>query len=174
MLTNSGDEFPPRVVDEILAVLLPPYRLKRATAANVTPQQPPPAPPSSTLTGEWTGFVRTYLGSVPLTLSISASGDVQGKLRSTHGSVVQAAPVRRFAFTDRGLTGRLTGDFNLGTNDDVATIPYDLDVELYLNDARTHSGRKGQMLYGAVTTRPRPEARHGALLSYWVELRKKP
>ncbi len=70
------------------------------------------------------------------------------------------------------LIGRLTGNFNLGTNDDIATLPYDLDVELYLNDARID--RKGLMLYGAVTTRPRPEARHGALLSYWVELRKRP
>jgi len=174
MLTNSGDEFPPKVVDEILATLLPSFALKRASAAAVAAQQPPPAPPSSTLTGEWTGFVRTYLGAVPLTLSISASGDVQGKLRSAHGSFVQASTVRRFAFTDRGLTGRLTGDFNLGTDDDVATMPYDLDVELYLNDALTHSGGKGPMLYGSVTTRPRPEARHGALLSYWVELRKRP
>jgi CubicO group peptidase (beta-lactamase class C family) len=174
MLTNSGDEFPPKVVDEILATLLPSYALKRATAAATTPQQPPPAAPSSTLTGEWTGFVRTHLGSVPLTLSISALGDVQAKLGSNQGGFVQGAPVRRFAFTDRGLTGRLTGDFSLGTNDDAATRPYDLDVELYINDAGTHGGGKGQMLYGAVTIRPRPEAHHGALLSYWVELRKTP
>jgi len=153
VLTNTGDEFPPKLLDEILSTLLPPYRLKRTTASNTTPQQP--AKPSSSLVGNWTGSVRTYRGDVPLTLSISAAGDVQAKLGS-----VASQPLNKFEFTDRGLIGRLTG--NLGVDEDTGPEPYDLDFELYL---------KGDTLYGATTTRPRAGARYGARLSYWVELR---
>jgi hypothetical protein len=161
MLTNSGDQFPPKIVDEILSVMLPSYRLKRAAASNSGAQQPStPAKPPSPLVGDWVGHVRSYRGDVPFTFSVAASGEIQAKLRSA-----SATSVNRFAFTDRGLLGRLTGDFDLATNDDMATKPYDLDVELYLKD---------DVLYGAVTTRPRPGARYGARLSYWVELRKRP
>ena len=72
-------------------------------------------------------------------------------------------PLNKFEFSDRGLIVRLKG--NLGTDEDTGPEPYDLDFELYL---------KGDMLYGATTTRPRPGARYGAKLSYWVELRKTP
>jgi hypothetical protein len=102
---------------------------------------------------------------VPLTFSISPTGDIQAKLRSDSSTTLN-----KFDFTDRGLTGRMTG--NLSTDDDTGPEPYDLDVELYLNEAAVFGAKKGEMLYGAVTTRPRPTARYGARLSYWVELRK--
>lgn len=159
MLTNTGDEFPPKIVDEILSVLLPPYRLKRE--ANSTSQRQPtePVKPSSSMVGDWVGRVHTYRGDVPLTFSISPTGDVQAKLRS-----FSLSPTNKFEFTDLGMIGRVTGNINLGTDDDTGTELYDLDVELY---------RKDKILYGAVTTRPRAGARYGARLSYWVELRKR-
>lgn len=157
VLTNTGDEFPPKLLDEILSVLLPPYRLKKA-AASTTSQSSANAKPSTSFVGNWAGSVRTYRGDLPFRFSISASGDVQAKLGS-----VAATPLNKFEFTDRGLTGRLTGD--LGTVEDTGPEPYDLDFELYLKD---------DLLYGAVTTRPRPGARFGARLSYWVELKKRP
>ncbi|HEX6729499.1 MAG TPA: hypothetical protein VF074_05785, partial [Pyrinomonadaceae bacterium] len=167
--TNTGDGFPPKLVDEILSVLLPSYRLKRATASNRATQQPSvPAEPPTSLVGNWVGRVHTYRADLPLTFSISTSGDVQAKLRST-----LAVPVNRFEFTDRSLTGRLTGNFSLGTDEDTGPEPYDLDIELYLNDAPALAAKKVDMLYGLVTTRPRPGARYGARLSYWVELRKR-
>ena len=167
VLTNTGDEFPPKIVDEILSVLLPTYRLKREAASNSKPQEPSvPAKPPSSLVGEWVGHVHTYRGDVPLTFSISASGDVQAKLRSA-----AAQPVNRFEFTDRGLIGRLTGNFNLGTDDDTGPEPYDLDVELYFH--KMPATRKGDMLYGAATTRQRSGARYPARLSYWVELNRR-
>jgi len=159
VLTNTGDEFPPKLVDEILSVLLPPYRLRRATPSNTRQQQSSlDAKPSAPFVGKWVGNVHTYRGDLPLTFSISASGDVHAKLGS-----VSAVPLNKFEFSDRGLIVRLKG--NLGTDEDTGPEPYDLDFELYL---------KGDMLYGATTTRPRPGARHGAKLSYWVELRKTP
>jgi len=155
MLTNTGDEFPPKIIDEILSVLLPSYRLKRASVSN-TQQSKPDNKPASSLVGNWVGKVKTYRGDVPLTFSISASGDVQAKLGS-----VASTPLNKFEFTGDGLLGRLTG--NLRTTEDTGPEPYDLDLELYLKD---------DMLYGATTTRPRAGARYGARLSYWVELRK--
>jgi len=103
-------------------------------------------------------FARAARHRSVFSVADGCSGDGQAKLRS-----VLAEPLNRFEFTERGLTGRLTG--NLGTVQDTGPEPYDLDFELYL---------KGDMLYGAVTTRPRPGARYGARLSYWVELRKRP
>src|SRR4030095_8408742 len=102
----------------------------------------------SSFVGNWVGKVHTYRGDLPLTFSISASGDVQSKL----GSVL-AVPVNRFEFTDRSLTVRLTDKLDLGTDEDTGPEPYDLDFELYL---------RGDKLYGATTTRPRPGARYGA------------
>jgi len=159
MLTNTGDEFPPKVVDEILSVLLPPYKLKRSNASNARSAQPKDyRKPAASLVGNWMGKVRTYRGDVPLTISISDSGEVQATVSSA-----DSQQVGRFEFSENGLTGRLTGNLSLGTTEDTGPEPYDLDFELYL---------KGAMLYGSTTTRPRPGARHGARLSYWVELTK--
>lgn len=153
MLTNTGDEFPPKIVDEILSVLLPPYRLKR----EAKPSSPKPeVKPSTSFIGDWVGHIHTWRGDLPFTLSISTSGDVQAKLKS-----VPVETLNKFEFTDRRLLGRLTG--NLGTAEDTGPKAYDLDFELYL---------KGDMLYGSTTTRPRPGSRYGARLSYWVELKK--
>jgi CubicO group peptidase (beta-lactamase class C family) len=156
MLTNTGDEFPPKIVDEILSAMLPPYRFKREANSNNKPTPKPDTRPSTSMVGDWVGHIHTYRGDLPLTLSISAAGDVKAKLKS-----VSVETLGKFEFTDRGLLGRLTG--NLGTVEDTGPEPYDLDFELYL---------KGDTLYGSTTTRPRPGARYGARLSYWVELKK--
>ena len=155
VLTNTGDDFPPKLLDEILSELLPPYRMNRATASNAKPK--PETKPSTSIVGNWTGRIKTYRRDLPLTLSISDAGDVQAKLDS-----VASTPLNKFEFTERGLIGRLTGG-KLGTDEDTGTDPYDFDVELYVKD---------DTLYGAVTTRPRPGSFRGARLSYWVELKK--
>ncbi len=157
MLTNTGDEFPPKIVDEILSTLLPQYRL-RSQNAPINSAQPASTQIKtfSSFIGNWVGKVHTYRGDVPITMTMSASGDVQAKVGS-----VSATTVKKFELSNEGLLGRLTG--KLGTDDDTGPEPYDLDFELY---------RKGNMLYGSTTTRPGPGARYGARLSYWVELRK--
>ena len=157
VLTNTGDDFPPKIVDEILSELLPPFRARREAASNTKPQPKPETKPSAALVGNWTGQVHTYRKDMPLRLSVSESGDIQARFGS-----VSSAPLNKFEFTERGLIGRLTGA-NLGTDEDTGTGPYDFDVELYVKD---------ETLYGAVTTRPRPGDFRGARLSYWVELRR--
>jgi CubicO group peptidase (beta-lactamase class C family) len=157
VLTNTGDLFPPKLVDEILSVLLPSYRQKKAIAADKKQQQPSPnTKASSSFVGNWAGNVQTYRAPMPLVFSISDSGNVQAQLGSDSVTLVNNA-----RFAGLGLTGRFTGKLNV--DEDTGSEPYDLDFELYL---------KGDMLYGSVTTRPRPNSRYGARWSYWVELRK--
>jgi hypothetical protein len=45
------------------------------------------------LTGEWTGKVQTYQGSLPLKFSIAASGDVHARLGSQLETVLNNASV---------------------------------------------------------------------------------
>jgi CubicO group peptidase (beta-lactamase class C family) len=157
VLANKGDSLPETIVPEVLSVLLPSFRQKRAAAKN--PEKPPdkiPEPPPPALVGNWAGIIRTPKRELPLTFSISTTGDVQAKLGSELNTLLNHA-----RFTSPRLTGVMAG--NLGMDEDTGGEPYDLRFELYV---------RGNTLYGAVTTRPRPGSKHGGLLSYWVELRK--
>ncbi len=78
MLWNTGTPDGGKVVDQVLATLLPRCR-KNLEAAAATAVKPPAqsaraseAPPS--MIGAWNGFVETYRGKTPLTLDVSASG----------------------------------------------------------------------------------------------------
>jgi len=161
-LTNIGATLPSRVIDEILAVLLPPYRQRYAEAARGDQPRPRPRPdksdadgPPAPLLGEWSGVIQTYRGEVPLTFSVSPSGDVHAKLGTQLATLLNQA-----RFTSPGLNGTMMG--NLGVEEDVGPDPYDLQFELYLLD---------DVLYGSVTTRP--QSHRSARLSYWVELKHK-
>ena len=141
----------------MLSVLLPTFRQKRAAARN--PEKAPveiSAPPPPALVGNWAGIIRTDRKELSLTFSISATGDVHAKLGSELNTLLNYA-----RFTSQRLTGVMAG--NLGMDEDTGGEPYDLRFESYV---------RGNTLYGAVTTRPRPRSRHGGLLSYWVDLRK--
>ncbi len=156
-LSITGTVLPDAVIQEVLSTLLPSYREKRAAArGNEQRQRPKPNPPSPSLVGNWTGTVSTYRESLPLTLSIAESGEVQAKLGSQLRTLLNDARFEK----DR-LTGLMWG--NLGTEEDTGPDPYDLDLELYL---------RGGALNGAVTTRPHPGARHFTRLCYWVELKR--
>ena len=72
------------IVDEVLAALLPEYKKNLAAAASApvpppAPQSPPAEVPSE-MVGSWTGFVGTYKGKVPLTVTIDATGHLVAKL----------------------------------------------------------------------------------------------
>jgi CubicO group peptidase (beta-lactamase class C family) len=161
ILANTGSDFPPKLMDEILSVLLPSYRQNDATAGIKPAPQRPTASPS--LTGNWVGRIHTYKGDVPLTFSISESGEVQTTLGSAPVMLLKNARSGS-RFGKQFLAGRVTAS-NLGADEDTGPEPYDLDFELYL---------QGQKLCGAVTTRMLSGARFSAQLSYWVELEKRP
>ena len=163
ILANMGDNFPAKLTDEILSVLLPSYRQNSAIANGSPSPQPRQATPATLLQGNWVGRIQTYKGDLPLSFSIAESGGVQVSLGSAPARLLQNA---RFGsrFGKKFLDGRLlSGD--LGTREDTGPDAYDLDFELYWHD---------QKLYGAVTTRTRSGSRFSARLSYWVELEKRP
>jgi CubicO group peptidase (beta-lactamase class C family) len=156
VLANIGCSLAGEVVKEVLSVLLPPYREKRArAAASETSSRPKADLPSSpanlpaSLTGTWTGSVQTYQGKRPLTLSIAESGDVHAKLGSQLGTLLDNA-----RFKNGRLTGRMSGDLG----DDAIRPPYELHFYLDL---------RGEVLNGAVTT-----SGMGPRLTYWVELKR--
>jgi CubicO group peptidase (beta-lactamase class C family) len=156
-LANTGTTLPGDVIHEVLSTLLPSYREKRAEALGKEQKQPPAATvPSKSMVGNWTGFIRTYRGKLPLALLISPLGDVQGTLGSQ-----PATPLKNQRFEKERLTGIMGGE--LSTAEDTGSDPYDLDFELYL---------RGHELNGAVTTRPQPGAKHFTRLPFWVELQK--
>jgi CubicO group peptidase (beta-lactamase class C family) len=156
VLSNTGIGLRDAIIDEVLSVLLPPYREKRAlAAAHENPSRPEANPTSSptnlpaSLTGNWTGSVQTPQGKRALTLSIAASGDIHVKLESQLSTLLNDVQ-----FRNGRLTGRTSGDLE----DDLIRPPYELKFYLDL---------RGEALNGAVTA-----SGTGPRLSYWVELKR--
>jgi hypothetical protein len=156
VLSNTGTTLPSEVISEVLSAMLPLYAENRAKSTEV--KKAPVVTTSdraSLFAGDWTGIVKTHRGKFPLTLSINASGEIQGRSGS------QPAVLTNVQFGNERIMARMPG--NLGMDKDTGTQPYDLDLELYLRSSR---------LTGSATTRPRPGGRNFARLPFWVELRK--
>jgi len=158
VISNTGTTLPSAIVEQILSELLPSFRETVAkTAKEHRPVEKAPKTHSSSLAGEWTGAIQTHQGSIPVTLSISASGEVHAKLGSEPKVLVNKASV-----DDRSVYGLLPGGVQ---TDDAPRPPYNLEVDLTL---------RGTTLAGAVTTQEVRTGERGALLPYWVELRRMP
>ena len=143
------------IVDEVLAALLPEYKKNLAAAASVsTPPPPPQAPPAqfpSELAGSWTGFVGTYKGKVPLTVTIEATGRVVAKLAEQ-----PEAPVARARFVNKVFRGSIAG--SLGVEGE----PFTLALKLFFRDG---------LLLGDAETSPLPTNPNGFQTFYFVQLR---
>src|SRR6185436_18221154 len=106
------------VVHEIISALLPAYREKRAKAkAEQKPQTSGQASPPTALAGTWKGIIKTYREDIPLTFSITDSGDVHAKLGSQLATLLNDA-----RFNNQRLRGRMSGD--LGIQEEVGTETY--------------------------------------------------
>jgi hypothetical protein len=150
-----GTTLPGDFIHEVLSILLPAYREKRAKDTGKN-QGSPKASPSPSMVGNWRGLIRTYRGEIPLRFAISANGEVQAQLGA------ESPVLLKNASFDKGvLFGRMSG--NLGTDEDTGADPYDLDFELYF---------RGSALNGSVTTRPLPGAKNFTRLPFWVEFKK--
>jgi len=149
-LANNG-MMSSRVADELLSALLPDYREKRAKAGE-NKKRPSSENTSSfaPLVGNWKGVIKTYREDIPLTFSISDSGDVHAKLGSQLTTLLNDA-----RFDKQRLRGRMSGD--LGVEEDTGPERYHLEFYLYLRDGA---------LKGSVETAPYPN------LAFWAELKK--
>ena len=154
-LANMGTTLPGDFIHEVLSILLPSYREKRAKDTART-QQSPNSSPSSSMVGNWRGLIRTYRGDIPLRFAISAKGEVQAQLGAESPVLL-----KNTSFDKGRLFGRMSG--NLGTDEDLGSDPYDLDFELYF---------RGPALNGSVTTRPHPGAKNFTRLPFWVDFKK--
>lgn len=150
VLANSSTSLPHRVADEILAALLPKWKIG-------SPPPMPPTPefrPGRELTGNWSGKICTYKADLPFTLRISESGDVEGRLSG------RGARLSDLRWQDGILSGRFSGD--IGT-DDANRRPYYIQLSLKL---------RGNVLNGAATAISLPGGRIGNALTQWAELKK--
>jgi CubicO group peptidase (beta-lactamase class C family) len=159
VLVNTGTLLPKKVIDEVLSVLLPQYRQRRATT-NSGPAQPQAVkPPSPSLAGTWSGTVLTYHGKITFVLWIAKTGEIRARMGTQLTTLVNNAAV-----TDRDVSGLLSTD--LGIEEDADAGPYDCILELY---------RRDDTLYGALTAQQRRSgARQAARLPLWVELTRQP
>jgi CubicO group peptidase (beta-lactamase class C family) len=147
LLCNSGSSSVGSVVDEILSTLLPVYAEKRAQAA-ATPEPPKPAQlPSQAFVGSWKGLIKTFRGDIPLTFSISGSGEVQVQLGSQPVTVLD-----KTKFNEKRLVGTTSGKLAIEENGAAH-----VEFCLYLRD--------GALKGAAVTL-------SNSSLPYWAELKR--
>jgi CubicO group peptidase (beta-lactamase class C family) len=171
-LANAGCGLPHRAAEEVLAVLLPEFAAKRKAIRDVRSaerekQQAKAAKvvfkPGKELTGEWSGAVETYNGSLPLTIRIKSGGDVQLQL----GTQLKAL-VNDMKFREGELKGIFVGD--IGT-EDANRKPYRLNLDLKL---------RGETLNGCIVAVTHieqgeggaPGRRPGNALSYVAEVKR--
>lgn len=148
----SNDLNMPNAIERAIVAKLMPGHVAQADAA---PPQPAAAQAMSPkLVGKWTGHVTTYAGTVPVTISISASGEASG-----HVGNEPDAPLRSVSTRGDHFYGILAGDLH---EDDAPPPPYDVEFDLFL---------RGDKLAGAATTRP--NSKSDAQLPNWVELESK-
>jgi hypothetical protein len=158
VLTNKSDRVVLRMAQEIAAALLPRHAtaLRTQEGRSVTTSAVPvPLAPAPELLGEWSGTVHTYEGTIPLTLLVHASGDVDVALDSQLPTSLN--PV---AFRDGQLLGRFAGTIS---TEDTRRHRHGVLLNLRLREGR---------LVGAATAQTLEDPIYFALTSY-VELEKR-
>lgn len=109
VLTNAETNNLGRVAGEIAAAMLPRYavgwreRMARRTDIPPTTARVPFAP-TPELLGEWTGTLRTWERSIPMTLVVQPDGDVHVKIEGQLETILDGPSWR-----DNNLTGRFAG-----------------------------------------------------------------
>lgn len=160
-LTNGEAPIHERVVEEVLALLVPEYarrRAERAAQGEPAPQEPAIFVPPEEICGRWEGHVHTYDGDVALTLDVRPDGDVHARLGEELETLLNEPHYDR----EKGaLRGRMMGD--LGTDD--ARGHRHLSLHL-----RAREGwLKG---YATATCPPGTDQRTRNALSHWVCLER--
>lgn len=160
VLINGQETAPGRLVNEILAALLPPFAEKwnREKAKPAEPRRTEPPIPGD-LPGEWEGRLETYEGPHPVRLILDAEGRVQYMFLDGRP---EATPEKPSSGKLRFIDGLLTG--NIGAKiptADAQRAPHFTWVSLRLRDGR---------LSGAASARPISER---YCLPSFLELKKK-
>lgn len=152
VLGNTSGALPHQISEQILAALLPNWRIPPSAPATSAPPsfRPPPG-----LIGTWKGVVSTYKADIPLTLEVRESGEAQAKLGDQLKMLLNDV-----TWENDVLSGRMLGD--VGT-EDANRRPYFLQFTLKL---------RGNLLNGSASAISQPGRRVGNALTQWVELKK--
>ena len=158
VLTNRSNNAFAAIAEEIVGTMLPKYgiavRAKRNAPPNPTPSSAAAFKPGPELRGPWSGTVRTWQGTVRLSLDIRPDGDVHVALGDQYETLLNQT-----RFRDGMLTGRFAGTI---PTPDASRHPHTVRIELLL---------RGDQLAGQVSAVTEVEPRHCALSSY-AELRR--
>jgi hypothetical protein len=144
---------------QIERVILPKYAEARRRAepqTSPTTSAPKPFVPPSELLGEWSGTVRTWERTIPMTLAVQPDGDVHVRIEGGLESLLN-----NVRWQDSTLVGRFAGTI---PTSDASRWPHDVLVSLRL--------RNGS-LAGMASALQIAEPVHFALTSY-VSLTRKP
>jgi CubicO group peptidase (beta-lactamase class C family) len=169
-------DLPTNIADEIMASLLPQWKPSEdAQHAAITS---PPLP--AAMVGVWKGKVVTYERDLPMTLTVTSTGEVHIKLGEHLESLVTHPRLTQ----DGYLRGILNGSLTIK---DGVRRPYVLTIGLKLRDAKTLSGEivahaddRGiaptNGLYPAVNGYPRPDRIQTDAFKFaqWAEVTKQP
>lgn len=146
VLCNTRSKLLPRVVDSVLAELLPDWH-------GFTQDQWAPPPPFVTpreLLGTWLGTLRTYAGQFPVEISFQPDGMVRAQFDKQMPTLISRAQFEKGVFSGDLIS-------RIGTED---TQRFDYKVSLALR-------LRGEVLGGAAL------AMGDAVLASWLELRRK-
>ena len=167
-LSNTSSNLPHRVVEQILATLLPKYaqQMRRASYQRTTAAPPLPWQPTSEWIGYWTGVVETYTGKQPVKLWIQPDGDIHVQLNQQLKQLLNQVRV-----TDGFLTGVFPGHLN---TPDLNRRPHQLALRIRLRDQQLSGALTALSLQrGPQNPAPALPQRTGYALSHWVNLTRK-
>ena len=166
VLVNKGVAFAGDATDAALAAVLPKYAeaMKASVAATAAPAAAgaatPAARPSldSTVVGVWVGVVHAAGRDVAVQFTIAATGQVRAQI----GMRVDSGVVRVPTQNSNRLNLRVPGDLE-------APNPADMNREM-----RMYLDRRGAGFGGLITTRPPSTSGLDGLVSYWMEITRRP
>jgi hypothetical protein len=154
VLCNAGIRLPHRVADEIMAVLLPNYRVNRgAEQPSVT--VPKSFQPPAELVGTWKGALSTWQADLPFELRVLESGQVHARVGTQLWMLLNDV-----TWQDGYLSGRMLSDIH---TEDANRRPYALQLTLKL---------RGNVLNGPASAISLPGKRNGNALTSWLEVRR--
>ncbi len=150
VLCNAPLTLPHRIADEIMAVVLPGFKVERP-ADSAAPAFRPPAE----LVGNWKGTISTYKAELPFTLRVLESGEIHAQIGSQMKMLWNDA-----GWSDGRLTGRMPGDIGI---EEGARGTHHLSFSLTL---------RGNALNGAISAVSSSGRRNHGTVTQWVELKK--
>jgi CubicO group peptidase (beta-lactamase class C family) len=104
VLANSNRTTTESLSDDIVATLIPEYRVQRAKQASEAPPSAVPFRPTAELVGAWKGVVKTWSSELPVLMEIKPDGDIHIKLSDQLPTLLD-----NVTFSDGELNGSFQG-----------------------------------------------------------------